>query len=291
MFRFFSKFILRMGVFVVVALMLWLVVVRSLPYPEWGVAVLSLMPNCCNADIALLDWRIGHLVLLTEGETDDRLPHWSPDGKHIAYTQDSMIFTMDAYGKKQQRFQDAAPLSRALRWSPDGRKIAYNTYYQGDFSSIVLLDGQIIRWLEDIPYLRIYELDWSPDGTRLVFSGPDGLHTFNRSDSTLTHLTPTLYADVYEPRWSPDGQHIAFRTDEALYIVNPDGGGLTRLADYRVRYVAWLSDSQHLIFYNEFEKLLYQLDIETRDYVKLAFRPLPPDVPWLDFRVILKAEK
>src|SRR5690606_21123114 len=65
--------------------------------------------------------------------------------------------------------------------------------------------------------VAVYSPDWSPDGTRLVFSSIDrsgfsDLYTFDTTDGRLTRLTNDSYDDR-DPAWSPDGTRIVFSSD------------------------------------------------------------------------------
>jgi len=83
---------------------------------------------------------------------------------------------------------------------------------------------------------------WSPDGTRLAFTGSyvgtrlafTGLYVANRDGTGVRRLTPTD-SEGWAPAWSPDGRWIAYqRAAEGsytfdLYVIHPDGTGLRRL--------------------------------------------------------------
>jgi Tol biopolymer transport system component len=82
-------------------------------------------------------------------------------------------------------------------------------------------------------------LQWSPDGTRLVFTRFDchnGVFTINADGSDLRELglpgVPALY-----PRWSPDGSTITFHvatsdgTTVDVFTVQSDGTGLQALTN------------------------------------------------------------
>jgi len=53
---------------------------------------------------------------------------------------------------------------------------------------------------------------WSPDGSRIAFSGPDGrgLHAYDLRSGELLTITEQLSAG-YAARWSPDGSRLGFK--------------------------------------------------------------------------------
>jgi TolB protein len=79
---------------------------------------------------------------------------------------------------------------------------------------------------------------WSPDGTRLAFTGfepgpivvvPD-IWVVNVDGSNLTNLTHSEGPSMLSPSWSPDGSQIVFAsTDRDLWIVDTASGDRRRL--------------------------------------------------------------
>ena len=77
---------------------------------------------------------------------------------------------------------------------------------------------------------------WSPDGSRLVWSGiRDGrqdLFVARADGSDVSRLTDDAARDLF-PHWSPDGASIAFTSDRdgdlEIYLIAPDGIDLRRL--------------------------------------------------------------
>src|SRR5687767_4942207 len=62
----------------------------------------------------------------------------------------------------------------------------------------------------------MYVPSWSPDRSRLVFSGLKAglsdLFVFTMATRTVERLTSDAFADLH-PAWSPDGRSTAFATD------------------------------------------------------------------------------
>ncbi len=148
---------------------------------------------------------------LTESETVEAYPAWSPEGGRIAFLSDTgrtdvdtgasrlSLFTMASDGTdvRQVLGEDFALLHQPPQWSPDGRQLAV-IRYQIDRVGFAEMVSQI--------------------GRELYVVGADGAEPRR------------LIADVVSgPSWSPDGQRLAYaRADAngvALYTVRSDGTG------------------------------------------------------------------
>ena len=70
------------------------------------------------------------VVNLTDNDTNDFFPSWSPDGKKIAYASyergnRSNIYIMNADGTNKVKLANTTDFAACPVWSPDGAKIAY----------------------------------------------------------------------------------------------------------------------------------------------------------------------
>lgn len=109
---------------------------------------------------------------------------------------------------------DSAPA-----WSPTGHEIAYvhfdpNPDLSANASgiySITFAGGSRLL----LQRYGVRSIDWSPDGSRLVFSDPFGLHTIKSNGDSLEQLST---GGSY-PRWSPDGQRVSYSAGAALYTI------------------------------------------------------------------------
>lgn len=110
----------------------------------------------------------------------------------------------------------------------------------------------------------IYDHDWSPDGTKIVYqtwkdtSTQDGLFIVNLLTGETSRLT-SGYA--FDPRWSPDGQKIVFRSSHTtIDTINTDGTNQTTIVAPRkadlsgmtkvdfVLYARWSPSGTHLVY-------------------------------------------
>ncbi len=134
-----------------------------------------------------------------------------------------------------------------------GDRITYVTYESsdpGDSSSIFTAnpDGSDPLQLLEHPEL-VTDLDWSPDGRRLVYGRGD-LFVFDLDTGQSTRLAgPNASA----PSWSPDGSQIAFAVDRAdlgqIVVVNADGTGARIVTEAgSLGWTDWSPDGSRILF-------------------------------------------
>jgi len=156
----------------------------------------------------------------------------------IAFTSDRdrnrEIYVMNPNGSSQVRLTNNNIIDDHPAWSPDGNKIAFLSQTGVGAFGIFLMNGDGTGRTEITPVnyqprepwrgFDFWEMSWSPDGARLVFS--DGVETLVIVDAdgrNRRSLTRGLFG-----AWSPDGSKILFLTRSgsffyALHTIRPDG--------------------------------------------------------------------
>jgi serine/threonine protein kinase/Tol biopolymer transport system component len=165
---------------------------------------------------------------------------WSPDSRHVAYTQrgagpdavaEVRVATLDGtsdlvFRNEANPGQDVTPAG----WLPDGSALlvvvarADATFAIGLVPTAggpftPLRSGKGTRGTPELPSL-------SPDGRLIAFSegvpGMREIHVIGR-DGRAQHRITDHPADDYRPLWSPDGNHLAFLSNRngrtGLWIV------------------------------------------------------------------------
>lgn len=245
-------------------------------------------------DIYLLDMMRGVSVPITDGQAPERFPAWSPDGSQIAYHAQIepeneldfpaySLFVMGATGGDQRIMGIADDVftndEAMVSWSPDGNSIAfhmgsiqYNTDFQIYIADVISGDHySITNGIGDTIHA-----DWSPDGTRMVFSA-ERYDTVSGTAGTSYGLTNIYLLEVdgnitntrmnelrmrrltdetttsYFPAWSPDGSRIAYVSNTPglgvsdIFVMDADGrnpGNLTNGRYFSSNHPEWTPDGR-----------------------------------------------
>ncbi len=182
---------------------------------------------------------------LTETETAEDHPAWSPDGTQILFDADYdgdgfyEIYTMNADGSDVTRLTSNQANDQFADWSSDGSQIAFSSDRNGNWDIFVMeADGSNQRALTDSPDWELFPA-WSPDGAQIAYNGliPRSRNTdvfvMEADGSGVRQLTDSPRFDE-NPAWSPDGRQILFQTERdgnfELYVMNADGNEQRPLA-------------------------------------------------------------
>jgi Tol biopolymer transport system component len=199
--------------------------------------------------------------------TGGLFPAWAPNGKKIAYTGlkpgGDGIFLMNSDGAKKQDLHTRSVAAEGAVWSPDSSKIAYAAH-DGDGNWAVWImnaDGSSQRQLTHPKLVEPagtggdYPTNFSPDGTRILFSSGQHhsreIYSIALDGSDRKRLTDWPGADAPNA-WLPDGRvvfgHYNGDAPRPLwYVMNADGSEITPIAALnRVRAadpLSWLPAS------------------------------------------------
>jgi Tol biopolymer transport system component len=201
-----------------------------------------------NGDIDWISWAPGSTILFDafsgsysvrpDGSglrrIDGQHPVWAPDASRIAvdvgdFPGSIVVMNGDGSGAHRIRKGGMYPV-----WSPSGDRIAATTTRR---ILTMNADGTAVRKVAALRWGQDFwrELDWSPDGSRVVFSRclrfvPEGdLCSGDRREGTFTAsadrtLGPTrkIATAAGCPDWAP-GRRMAVAGRRAVSIVAPDG--------------------------------------------------------------------
>jgi hypothetical protein len=228
-----------------------------------------------------------------------QIPSWHPNGRQIGYVYgdwrladwglnwDGGAIEIDTTGRPigpptaviTGYHEDFQPV-----WSPHGRWIAYHSHRTDTPVTSFLDPAPDDIWLRrlgtparDTAEIRLTDFgleanspDWSPDGTRLLFTSfESGYHgeasvPFLLTIDTVTGKPvrhrrlpiPKEVQTVVWAAWSPAADEVALESDlgggrHALWVVNTAGTSARRLTDYPMRTyggVSWAPDGQTLVY-------------------------------------------
>ncbi len=191
-----------------------------------------------NYDIYVMDADGSDLQRLTTDPEGEGRPSWAPDGSALSFegSGGSGIWTVNVDGSGLRQLSVPVPVQGAYSsWSPDGKTIAFA---DGSIYITRLADGRTERLFEAKGGLQAYELEWSPDGSRLLFTCDRDICAIDADGGGFVNLTAEPGVDTYEREadWSPDGSHIVFLSDRDsgeqgfnVFTMNADGTEVTSL--------------------------------------------------------------
>jgi Tol biopolymer transport system component len=160
-------------------------------------------------------------------------PSLSPDGRLLVFISERDRHAVDVFladastgavlrtlvkTATDPHFDALQFIESAGAWDSASRRFVLATVSDGR-PLLTLFDmpsGRVIRRLPVPDVDQIFTPSWSPDGTRIAFSGMKGgvtdIYTIELSDGRVRALTSDLYSDL-QPAWSPTGTEIAFTSD------------------------------------------------------------------------------
>jgi Tol biopolymer transport system component len=207
-------------------------------------------------------------------------PAWSPDGEKLAFHSEtflgypgdltpSEIYVADPDLSNPKDLTNTPDLGETDQaWSPDGNGIMFVGYGPDRRPDLYVMnaDGGGRRLIR--AGFEGGDLEWSPDGTKIVFERDFDIWVMNPDGTQAHNLTnfapaPSPYeprANAHSPSWSPDGRRIVFAVNPPdpqlrnffeLYLVNADGSGLVNLTRTELvdeNWPVWSPDGTKIAF-------------------------------------------
>jgi Tol biopolymer transport system component len=227
------------------------------------------------------------VIVNKEGGRLNASPELSPDGTKIMFFSERDLFSIDLFladaktGKVIRKITDTATsphfeslqfLVSAGSWDGSGELFVFPGISKGEPVLTIVNVNSARRERE----IRVPELDeilnpsWSPDGTRIAFSGLVGgfndLFVYDLKASQLKRLTNDPFAEL-DPAWSPDSRSIAFSTDRfstrlqeietgdlRLAIIDPSTGAVREAGGFPgAKNISpqWSADGRSLFFLSD----------------------------------------
>ena len=212
--------------------------------------------------------------VISDGDTNQVAPVWSPDGTRLLYFDEGKLYLIDPSGGGPQPVDTgcAAPClgDSQVAFSSDGASLAFIRDSEDPSAHTNLTTSP--RWTSRAvgswncarPVPTGVRLPvWSPDGTQIVYfragekdgGGPnpprlDAIWLVDADGNGLRQLSPMTLAAAY-PEWSPDGARILFESidgeQQDIYTIRPDGTDVRRLTTDGVSVSAtWTPDGRIL---------------------------------------------
>jgi Tol biopolymer transport system component len=183
-------------------------------------------------------------------------PSLSPDGRLLVFMSERDrhavdVFLADANSGAAIRtlvstatdphFDALQFVESAGAWDASSRRFALATVSDGRpvLTIFDMPSGRVERRFVVSDVDQIFTPSWSPDGTRIAFSGMHGgvtdVYALDLADGHVRALTSDLYSDL-QPAWSPDGSEIAFTSDRFASSVER-----LEFGRYQLGLIAWPS--------------------------------------------------
>jgi TolB protein len=203
----------------------------------------------------------GDIERVTEANTINLSPSWSPDGNQIVLTsfraRNPDLFAVDVESRAWRKLSDLRGLNLGGRWSPNGDRLAVTIEFDGN-SEIAILgrDGGLLRRLTDHWAIDVSP-SWSPDGTQLAFcssrAGSPQIFVMDAGGGTPRRVT---FDGSYNtsPAWSPKGDRIAYASRVGgrfqIFTMKLDGTEVTQVTRTSGdnEDASWSPDGRYLVF-------------------------------------------
>jgi len=237
----------------------------------------------------------GEAQRLTSHVGYEIFPHYSPDGKSIAFTGqydgNTEVYLIPSDGGEPQRLTYTSTNSRddlgdrmgpnniVMTWSRDGKEIVYRNRIGDGFEGKLWRIGKDGGMSEALPLPEGGFCSYSPDGKKLAYNRvfrefrswkyyrggmADDIWIYDTEAKKVTNVTNNVAQDIF-PMWI--GDEIFFASDRDmtmnLFVYNTKTGQTEKVTNYTDYDVKFPSSDGNTIVY-EHGGYLYRLDPKTR---------------------------
>lgn len=237
----------------------------------------------------------GEAQRLTSHVGYEIFPHYSPDGKSIAFTGqydgNTEVYLIPSDGGEPQRLTYTSTNSRddlgdrmgpnniVMTWSRDGKEIVYRNRIGDGFEGKLWRIGKDGGMSEALPLPEGGFCSYSPDGKKLAYNRvfrefrswkyyrggmADDIWIYDTEAKKVTNVTNNVAQDIF-PMWI--GDEIFFASDRDmtmnLFVYNAKTGKTEKVTNYTDYDVKFPSSDGNTIVY-EHGGYLYRLDPKTR---------------------------
>jgi Tol biopolymer transport system component len=200
------------------------------------------------------------------------------------YQPDHTLWTARPDGSGGVQLTSPILVAHQPHWSPDGRSIAFMGQNRNGHRQVFVIPAEGGKPKELLPSADNQGVPtWSPNGKQIIFGEPLArkqpsamcLHIIDLPTRTAREIPGTH--GLWSPRWSPDGKYIlAVATDnKSIRIAFPDWTHSFEVVRmFNVDNVMWSYDSKYIYFDGRLQpddtEDLYRIGIATKTLEKLA---------------------